>query len=135
VRIGGRTDHLALALSDGLLLVSHMDQYQTHLDDVFTALADPTRRAVLARLGRGAASVGELAAPFDMALPSFMKHIALLERSGLVASEKHGRVRTVTLDRQRFAAAETWLAGQRAEWEAQTDRLERFVTEPLAEDH
>ena len=84
-----------------------MDQYQTQLDDVFIALADPTRRAVLAQLGRGAASVGELAAPFAMALPSFMKHITLLERSGLVSSTKQGRVRTVTLDRQRFAAAET----------------------------
>ena len=79
-----------------------MDEYQSQLDDVFVALADPTRRAVLARLGRGDASVGELAAPFAMALPSFMKHIALLERSGLVTSRKQGRVRTVTLDRQRF---------------------------------
>lgn len=112
-----------------------MDEFQAQLDDVFVALADPTRRAVLARLGRGAASVGELAAPFAMALPSFMKHIALLERSGLVATQKHGRVRTVTLDRQRFAIAEGWLAGQRALWEAQTDRLERFVTQTPAKDH
>jgi DNA-binding transcriptional ArsR family regulator len=112
-----------------------MDQYQAQLDDVFLALADPTRRAVLARLGRGDASVGDLAAPFAMALPSFMKHIALLERSGLVTSTKQGRVRTVRLDRQRFTAAESWLAGQRALWEAQTDRLARFVTEPNAKDH
>ncbi len=112
-----------------------MDQYQNQLDDVFVALSDATRRAVLERLGRGATSVGELAAPFAMALPSFMKHIALLERSGLVASEKRGRVRIVSLDRQRFSDAENWLAGQRAKWEAQTDRLERFVTAPPVEDH
>jgi DNA-binding transcriptional ArsR family regulator len=112
-----------------------MDQYQAQLNDVFLALADPTRRAVLARLGRADASVGDLAAPFAMALPSFMKHIALLERSGLVTSTKQGRTRTVRLDRQRFAAAETWLTGQRALWEAQTDRLARFVTEPNAKDH
>lgn len=112
-----------------------MEQYQDPLDDVFTALADPTRRAVLARLGRSPASVGELAAPFRIALPSFMKHIHLLERSGLVTTSKRGRVRTVSLDRQRFAAAEGWLAGQRALWEAQTDRLERFVTTPPAKDH
>jgi DNA-binding transcriptional ArsR family regulator len=117
------------------MLLSHMDEFQAQLDDVFVALADPTRRAVLARLGRGDASVGELAAPFAMALPSFMKHIALLERSGLVTSRKQGRVRTVMLDRQRFAAAESWLAGQRALWDARTDRLERFVTETPTKDH
>lgn len=112
-----------------------MANYSVPLDDVFAALADPTRRGVLARLGGGPASVGELAAPFDMALPSFMKHIALLERSGLVTTEKRGRVRTVSLDRQRFADAENWLAGQRTLWEARTDRLERFVTETPAKDH
>lgn len=112
-----------------------MEQFPDHLDDVFTALADPTRRAVLARLGRGPASVGELAAPFEMALPSFMKHVRLLERSGLVSTAKQGRVRTVSLDRQRFAAAEGWLATQRALWEARTDRLERFVTSPPSKDH
>ena len=112
-----------------------MDEFQDQLDDVFVALADPTRRAVLARLGHGDASVGELAAPFAMALPSFMKHIALLERSGLVTSRKQGRVRTVTLDRQRFAAAESWLAGQRTLWDARTDRLERFVTDTPTKDH
>ena len=105
-----------------------MEQYSTELDGLFQALADPTRRAVLGRLGRGPASVGELARPFAMALPSFMKHIHLLEESGLIRTEKSGRVRTCALERERFALVERWLAAQRALWEERTDRLERFVT-------
>jgi DNA-binding transcriptional ArsR family regulator len=105
-----------------------MDHYQARLDGVFHALADPTRRAVLGRLGRGPATVSELAKPFDMALPSFMKHIRLLEGNGFIRTRKHGRVRTCTLERKPFAAAEAWLADQHALWEARTDRLERFVT-------
>jgi DNA-binding transcriptional ArsR family regulator len=105
-----------------------MDQYSTQLDGVFQALADPTRRAVLGRLGRGPASVTELARPFAMALPSFMKHIRLLEGSGLIRTRKQGRVRTCAIEPAPFAAAESWLATQRGVWEARTDRLERFVT-------
>lgn len=104
-----------------------MDHYSQPLDGVFHALADSTRRAVLGRLGRGPASVGELAAPFDMALPSFMKHIRLLEESGWITTAKRGRVRTCALERGRFAAVEGWLAGQRAIWEGRADRLEAFV--------
>ncbi len=70
-----------------------MEQYSPALDDIFQALADPTRRAAIGRLGRGPASVGELAAPFDMALPSFMKHIHVLEESGWIRTRKQGRVR------------------------------------------
>jgi DNA-binding transcriptional ArsR family regulator len=103
-----------------------MDQYP-HLDGIFQALADPTRRAVLRRLGEGPTSVGELAKPFDMALPSFMKHIHLLEGSGLIRTQKQGRVRTCAINRTAFAAAEGWLSEQYAIWEARTDRLERFV--------
>lgn len=105
-----------------------MAQSPARLDDVFQALADPTRRAVIARLGAGPASVGELAAPFDMALPSFMKHIRALEESGLIRTRKEGRVRTCTIERKAFASAERWLSAQRALWEARTDRLEQFVT-------
>ena len=104
-----------------------MEQYQ--LDGIFQALADPTRRAVVGRLGRGPASVGELAAPFDMALPSFMKHIRMLEESGLIRTSKTGRVRTCEVDRLRLAAVDGWLAEQRAIWEGRTDRLEQFVTQ------
>jgi DNA-binding transcriptional ArsR family regulator len=104
-----------------------MDQYSTELDGIFQALADPTRRAVVGRLGRGPASVGELARPFDMALPSFMKHIRFLEESGLIHTQKQGRVRICTIDRQRLTAIGNWLDEQKALWEGRTDRLERFV--------
>ncbi|MDB5453101.1 MAG: transcriptional regulator [Caulobacteraceae bacterium] len=104
-----------------------MEQH-SELNAVFQALADPTRRAVLGRLGRGPASISELAAPFDMALPSFMKHIRSLEGGGLIRTRKQGRVRTCAIAPAPFAAAEGWLAEQRAIWEARTDRLEQFVT-------
>src|SRR5258708_21150701 len=74
-----------------------MANHSPHLDNVFRALADPTRRAIIARLSQSEASVGELAQPFDMALPSLMKHIRVLETGGLVESGKHGRVRTCRL--------------------------------------
>lgn len=105
-----------------------MAQYPATLDGVFHALADPTRRAVLGRLGKGPASISELAEPFDMALPSFLKHIRLLEDSGLIRTRKDGRVRTCAIEEKPFAAVETWLSTQRAIWERRTDRLEQFVT-------
>ena len=105
-----------------------MAQYSSQLDGVFHALADPTRRAVLGRLGTGPASVGELAAPFDMALPSFMKHIRYLENAGWIRTRKTGRVRTCTLEKESFDVIETWLSEQRSIWEGRTDRLELFVT-------
>lgn len=108
-----------------------MAQYQVTLDGVFAALADPTRRAVLRRLGRGPASVGELAQPFAMALPSFLKHVRALEASGCIRTEKRGRVRVCTLDRSALTAVESWLAEERAVWEGRTDRLERLVTEAV----
>jgi DNA-binding transcriptional ArsR family regulator len=104
-----------------------MEHYQP-LDGVFQALADPTRRAVLGRLAKGPASVGDLAKPFDMALPSFMKHIRLLEDSGWIRTTKQGRVRTCAIEKKQFVAVETWLSEQRSLWEACTDRLEQFVT-------
>ena len=106
-----------------------MEQYQTELDGIFQALADPTRRAVVGRLGCGPASVGELAAPFEMALPSFMKHIRMLEQSGLIRTSKTGRIRTCAIDQTRLAAVDGWLEQQRAIWKGRTDRLEQFVTQ------
>lgn len=97
------------------------------LDTVFHALADPTRRAVISRLLKGAAPVTRLAEPFDMGLPAFLKHLAVLETSGLIRSEKRGRVRTCRIDADRLAAAEGWLAEQRAVWQGRTDRLAAFV--------
>ena len=106
-----------------------MAQYSAQLDGVFVALADPTRRAVIRRLGRGPASVGDLAREFPMALPSFMKHVRTLESNGLIRTVKSGRVRTCVLNRERLALVDDWLAEQRRIWEERTDRLERFVTD------
>ena len=94
---------------------------------MFGALADPTRRAVLKRLGEGDASIGELAQPFDMALPSLMKHVRVLEAVGLVESQKSGRVRTCRLKPAAMTDAEGWLAEQRTVLEARLDRLEAYV--------
>ncbi|MCU1410700.1 MAG: hypothetical protein JWR04_1407 [Rhodoglobus sp.] len=105
-----------------------MANYPAALDDVFIALADPTRRAVVRRLGQGPASVGELARPFAITLPSFMKHVRTLEASGLIRTTKSGRVRTCTLHRERLALVDDWLAEQRELWESRTDRLEALVT-------
>ncbi|HEY2062660.1 ArsR/SmtB family transcription factor [Amycolatopsis sp. NBC_01480] len=105
-----------------------MAQYSAVLDGVFVALADPTRRAVLRRLGHGPASVGDLAGEAPMTLPSFMKHVRVLESNGLIRTAKSGRVRTCELNRERFALVEDWLAEQRSIWHDRTDRLERFVT-------
>ncbi|MFE1794680.1 ArsR/SmtB family transcription factor [Streptomyces sp. NPDC059517] len=107
-----------------------MAQYSTQLDGVFVALADPTRRAVVRRLGRGSTSVGELAREFPMTLPSFMKHVRTLEANGLIRTVKSGRVRTCVLNRERLALVDDWLAEQRRTWEERTDRLEQFVTDP-----
>lgn len=104
-----------------------MANHLSRLDHVFAALADPTRRAIVMRLCEGEASVGELADPFDMALPSFMKHIRVLEESGLVSSEKAGRVRTCRLRVEAMSGAEDWLHRQRAIWEARLDRFEAYV--------
>lgn len=96
-------------------------------DDVFLALANTTRRKVLEQLAVGPATVSELAAPFDMKLPSFVQHLSLLERSRLVKSKKRGRVRTYELVPDRFAVAEQWLAERRREWESRLDRFDDYV--------
>jgi DNA-binding transcriptional ArsR family regulator len=97
------------------------------LGRVFQALTDPTRRAVLERLTRGPAPVSELAQPFRMALPSFVQHLQVLEKCGLVQSKKQGRVRTYTLAPQPLKAAEHWLSAQRAHWERRLDALDDFL--------
>ena len=96
---------------------------------MFHALADPTRRAVLERLGRGAAPVSELAEPFAMALPSFLQHLKVLEECGLVRSHKSGRVRTYEASPEPLHAAESWISAQRALWERRLDQLDRYVEE------
>jgi DNA-binding transcriptional ArsR family regulator len=97
------------------------------LDLAFQALADPTRRGMLARLSRAPASVSELAAPYRISLPAVMQHLQLLEASGLVRSEKKGRVRTCRLEPKALATAESWIAEQRRLWEGRLDRLEDYL--------
>ena len=96
-------------------------------DDVFYALSNSTRRKVLEQLSVGPATVSELAAPFDMKLPSFVEHLSVLERSRLVKSKKQGRVRTFEIVPERFKVAEDWLSGQRQVWEARLDRFDKYV--------
>lgn len=98
-----------------------------HLDFVFSAMADPTRRAVIERLLDGPASVSELHGPHDMALPSFLKHLGKLEQAGLVRSEKTGRTRTLHIEAAPMAAAEDWLSRQRKLWEGRLDRLQALA--------
>lgn len=97
------------------------------LDLTFRALSDPTRRAVIRALGKGPASVSDLARPFEMALPSFLQHLRMLEDSGLVATRKVGRVRTCTLNSQPLAAAERWLEAQRTLWNKRLDQMDSLV--------
>lgn len=109
-------------------LLSHMDK----LDRVFHSLSDGTRRAVIAQLAGGPASVGDLARRHRMALPSFMKHLRVLEASEIVASEKIGRVRMCRLRPEALTTAQGWLERERGIWEARLDRLD-FLVETLAE--
>lgn len=104
-----------------------MANYNASVSEVFHALADPTRCAIVCALVGGAQTVSMLAAPFDMALPSFMKHLTVLERSGLIRSSKLGRSRTCELVPARLQQAEQWIAEQRAMWEARSDRMVEFV--------
>jgi DNA-binding transcriptional ArsR family regulator len=97
------------------------------LDLVYSALADPSRRAMIARLVRGPASVSELARPLEMSLPAATQHLRRLEESGLVVSRKVGRVRTCRLDPRRLDAAQTWIADQRALWESRFDRMDELL--------
>ena len=111
-----------------------MENYAASLNNVFHALADPTRRSVIARLGSGSASIKELAEPFGLGLPSFLKHIKVLENSGLIASEKVGRVRTCKLKRANLIAAQKWFDEQRAGWESRYDNLDNLLITLKGED-
>jgi DNA-binding transcriptional ArsR family regulator len=101
--------------------------HTSSLDLVFQALADPTRRLIVQRLTRGPASVSELARPHAMSLPAVVQHLQVLEASGLVLSEKVGRVRTCRLEPRALSAAERWIAGRRAIWERRLDRLGAYL--------
>ncbi len=99
------------------------------LSEIFGALADPTRRAILARLALGETSVGELAEPFEMSLPAVSKHLGVLETAGLIQREKLGRVRRCQLDGRPLEAAATWIEPYRHFWEARLDSLARYLEE------
>ncbi|UJW85429.1 ArsR/SmtB family transcription factor [Devosia sp. SL43] len=110
-----------------------LNQQPTNLDLMFQALADPTRRAMIDRLSRGPASVSELAKPFDMSLPAVVQHLAALENSGLVSSQKVGRVRTVQMQPEALSLAEQWLNDRRTMWVKRLDRLGDFLAETADE--
>jgi DNA-binding transcriptional ArsR family regulator len=105
------------------------------LDLMFAALADPSRRRMVERLSRGPASVKELAAPLTMSLPGVLQHLQVLEHSGLVRSEKVGRVRTCRIEPVALQAAEQWIADRRAGWERRLDRLDEYLSATEEEDH
>jgi DNA-binding transcriptional ArsR family regulator len=104
-----------------------MANLDRRLNLAFAALADPTRRAIVARLSNGDATVGELAEPFEIGLPTLLKHIRVLERGGLVSSEKSGRVRTCSLTPGALRRTDDWLRAHIATWEGRLDRLEAHL--------
>lgn len=113
----------SLDATSGLMLLSHM----ANLDHIFHSLADGTRRAVIAQLANGPASIGDLAKRHQMALPSFMKHIWVLEESEIVISHKKGRVRMCELRPHALTQAQGWLERERRIWETRLDQLDAFV--------
>ena len=104
-----------------------MLNYEAPLDRAFQALADPTRRAMVERLAQGPATVSDLKRPLVMSLPAVMQHLAVLETSGLVVSQKSGRVRTCRINPGALADAERWIAERRLEWERRLDRLGEYL--------
>jgi len=118
-----------LYLTDRLspYILRYMPNQIDKLNGVFAALSDPTRRDVVKRLTKGPASVSVLAEPYEMALPSFVQHLQVLEESGLITSSKSGRVRTCRIVTQQLREAEAWIAQQREIWEGRLDRLEEHL--------
>ena len=110
-----------------------MLNYSDQLDVVFRALSDPTRRYMVEQLSRAPASVSELARPLPVSLPAVVQHLQVLEASGLVRSEKVGRVRTCRIDPDVLTAAQSWIDRQKAIWEQRFDRLEKFLQEEPTE--
>ena len=113
------------------LILKYMLNYQ--LDRTFAALADPARRSMVERLVQGPATVSELAKPLPMSLPAVMLHLKVLEESGLVTSEKAGRVRTCRIDPKMLSQAETWVAERRQMWERSLDRLGAYLDQTKPE--
>jgi DNA-binding transcriptional ArsR family regulator len=110
-------------------IVKWMLNQQAPLDQVFHALADPSRRGMVERLSRGPASVSELARPLDMSLAAVVQHLKVLEASGLVRTEKVGRVRSCRIEPAALRTAEQWIAERRTSWERRLDRLGDYLAE------
>ena len=111
-----------------------MVNYNRSLDATFQALADPTRRAIVAALSRGQASVTELARPHRMSLPAVLKHLRVLQRAGLIAQRKSGRTRRCRLAPRPLQRAEAWISQYRVFWEGQFDSLDRYLTQQKREE-
>lgn len=111
-----------------------MVKYNRGLDATFQALADPTRRAIVAALARGQASVSELARPHRMSLPAVMKHLGVLQRAGLVTQRKSGRTRRCRLSARPLRQAQAWISQYRAFWETQFDALDRYLAQEKMEE-
>ncbi len=105
------------------------------LSDVFSALADPTRRAILARLAQGETTVGELAAPFEMSLPGISKHLSVLEAAGLIERQKQGRLRRCHLNAGPMKDASDWISRYSEFWEARFDSLARYLEKTVQHDN
>jgi DNA-binding transcriptional ArsR family regulator len=125
----GSTTGIESCKSPSLLILKHMLNQSITLDRLFQALADPSRRVMVERLSRGPASVSELARPLAMSLPAVVQHLQVLEASGLVRSEKIGRVRTCRIEPAALRSAERWIADRRAIWERHLDRLGEYLAE------
>jgi DNA-binding transcriptional ArsR family regulator len=111
------------------MLKQMLDQQSPPLDRVFQALADPSRRVMVERLSEGPASVSELAEPLPMSLQAVVQHLQVLEASGLVRTEKLGRVRTCQIEPKVLQSAEQWISQRRTIWEQRLDRLGDFLAE------
>lgn len=110
-----------------------MLNHHQSLDQVFHALADPTRRAIVERLIRGQAPVSELARPLAMSLAAVVQHVQVLEQSGIIVTRKSGRVRTCRIEPEALRVAETWIAQRRSIWEQRLDRLGELLAEDTPE--
>ena len=115
-------------------MLKHMLNYAPDLDRVFQALADPGRRLMVERLGRGPASVSELGRPLDMSLAAVLQHVQVLEACGLIRSSKLGRTRTCSINPAALRSAESWIAGRRTMVERRLDRLGEYLTQTADND-
>jgi DNA-binding transcriptional ArsR family regulator len=107
-----------------------MPRKKPTIDRVFHALGDPSRRAIVEKLSKGPISVSQLAAPLDITLAAVIQHLQVLEESGLVQTEKAGRVRTCRIEPAGFSVAEQWIGDRRSMWERRLDRLGNLLAEP-----